>query len=489
MSEEILINVSPRETRVAIVENGGLQELLLERESRRGLVGNIYKGTVVRILPGMQAAFVDIGLDRAAFLHVTDMLFNEEYDKPERESTEESILALLREGQSIVVQVVKDPIGSKGPRVTTRISLPSRYLVFMPDLDHTCVSARIENESERVRLKKEVEGLLPLDHAGGFIVRTAAEGVDIEDIRSNCDFLIKQWEAIGIKSVSAVSGEKIHSDLPLEQRVLRDYSHHGTEKIRVDERVAFDTTSVFVEKFVPTLVQKIELYAGEKPLFDLYGIEEEIQKALERKVSLKCGGYLIFDQTEALTTIDVNTGAFVGHRNLEETIFKTNLEAAATIARQLRIRNLGGMIIIDFIDMDEEEHQRQVLKTLEKALAKDHAKSKISGVSALGLVEMTRKRTRESLAHVLCESCVMCAGRGEIKTVETVCYEIIRELLRAIRMYDPKVFLVLASQAVVERLMDEESDTLEKLERLANKPIKFQVESLYTQEQFDVVLR
>ncbi len=489
MSEEILMNVSPRETRVAIVENGVLQEILVERANRRGLVGNIYMGTVVRILPGMQAAFIDMGLERAAFLHVSDMVsMNEEYLTPQ-EITEpdESISDLLKEGQNIAVQVIKDPIGTKGARLTTHISLPSRYLVFMPDFDYVGISQRIEDLHEKERLKKTIEEIM-VPRSGGIIVRTAAEGAQLAELQANHAYLIKLWETIQRQMQTAKSGAIIHEDLPLFLRALRDYISPQTERVRVDDKEAFARSVAFIEDFVPTMTGKVEFYTGERPLFDLYGIEDEIQKALHRKVALKSGGHLIFDQTEAMTTIDVNTGAFVGSRNLEETIFKTNLEAASTIARQLRLRNLGGIIIIDFIDMTSEEHKRQVLRALEKALARDHTKNSISEVSALGLVEMTRKRTRESLEHVLCETCVVCAGRGAIKTTETVCNEIFREVLRAARAYETKSFLVLASQEIVDRMADEESASVAQLEVQIGKSIKFQVESLYTQEQFDVVL-
>lgn len=489
MSEEILINVSPRETRVAIVENGVLQEILVERASRRGLVGNLYMGTVARVLPGMQAAFVEMGLERAAFLHASDMVsVSDEYLQPtDVGELEVAITDLLRDGQNIVVQVIKDPIGTKGARLTTRISLPSRYLVFMPGITHVGVSQRIEDEVERERLKKIVEEDLPMQQ-GGYIVRTAAEGATREELKANQAYLIKLWETIQKQMAGAKSGDIIHEDLPLFLRCLRDYISVQTERVRIDDSEAYGRAVSFIEDFVPTMTGKVELYSGERPLFDLYGIEDELQKALDRKVQLKSGGHLIFDQTEAMTTIDVNTGAFVGHRNLEETIFKTNLEAATTIARQLRVRNLGGIIIIDFIDMTDEEHKRQVLRALERALARDHTKNSISEVSSLGLVEMTRKRTRESLEHVLCETCSVCAGRGTIKTTETVCNDIFREVMRAARAYDIKSYLVLASQDVVDRMLDEESASVAQLEEQIGKSIKFQVESLYTQEQFDVVL-
>ena len=491
MLSEILINVSPRETRVAIVENGTLEELLIERSSRRGLVGNIYMGTVARVLPGMQAAFVDMGLDRAAFLHVSDMVsIVDEYGQPDELHAPEGvglITDLLKENQTIVVQVIKDPIGSKGARLTTRISLPSRYLVFMPGLEHVGVSQKIEDPVERERLKDIMEELVPL-MPGGYILRTAAEGASAEDIRANQAYLAKLWESIQRQTAQVKSGNIIHEDLPLFLRALRDYICSQTERVRLDDHEAYMRAISFVKEFVPSIVEKVEFYEAERPLFDLYGMEEEIQRALHRKVPLKSGGHLIVDQTEAMTTIDVNTGAFVGHRNLEETIFKTNLEAAASIARQLRLRNLGGIIIIDFIDMMEASHKAQVQSALEKALSRDHTKNGISEVSALGLVEMTRKRTRESLEHVLCETCPTCSGRGTIKTVETVCHEIFREVIRAERAFHANGYLILASQEVVDSMYDEESSSVAQLEMQLGKSIKLQVESLYTQEQFDVVL-
>ncbi len=489
MSEEILINVTPRETRVAVLENGVVQEIIVERASRRGLVGNIYMGKVVRVLPGMQAAFIEIGLARAAFLHMTDMISSQTEKAAElpQSSQYECISEILSEGQTLAVQVTKDPLGSKGARLTTRISLPSRHLVFMPELRHVGVSQRIEDESVRERLKQMVtQGSVNTD--GGYIVRTAAETAPESEILANKEYLKKYWSKIQSQLKRAAPGDIIHEDLPLYLRVFRDLVSSETERVRIDMLSIYEKSLQFVKDFIPEVEKSVESYSHERPIFDIYNIEDEIQKALHRKVQLKSGGYLIFDQTEAMTTIDVNTGAFVGHRNLEETLFKTNLEAAIAIARQLRLRNLGGIIIIDFIDMIDVDHKRQVLRALEKALARDHAKNKISEVSSLGLVEMTRKRTQESLEHVLCETCMLCHGRGSIKSAETVGYEIFREVLRSARAYDAKSYLVLASQEVVDRMLDEESASVADLEDVISKPIKFQVETLYTQEQFDVVL-
>ena len=481
MSEELLINITPQETRIAFLENGMLQEVHIERSRRRGLVGNIYRGKVVRVLPGMQAAFLEVGLDRTAFLHASDIDSSEE--------NSEQISELLREGQHVIVQVVKDPLGSKGARLTTHISIPARFLVYMPNNGHVGVSQRIEEETERERLKNEVRELAEQQGvSGGFIVRTAAEGTPREALEKDIQFLGKLWAEIQQRSTHGQDVSLIHEDMPLVMRTMRDLADADIEKIRIDSRETYLKVHKFAGKFIPGLAKRIEHYAGERPIFDLYGVEDEIQRALGRKVQLKSGGYLIIDQTEAMTTVDVNTGAFVGHRNLEETIFKTNLEAAQAIARQLRLRNLGGIIIIDFIDMEDPEHRRQVLRALEKSLERDHARTGLSEVSSLGLVQMTRKRTRESLEHVLCESCSTCGGRGTLKTPETVCYEIFREIMRAARQFDAQQLLVLASQEVVDLLVDEESTSVAELEEFIGRPITFQVESLYTQEQFDVVL-
>jgi ribonuclease G len=438
---------------------------------------------VARVLPGMQAAFVDIGLEKAAFLHVSDLNANDWH----RAGNEQIELA-FHEGQDLVVQVVKDPLGAKGARLTTDISIPSVYQVFMPFCKVSGVSQRIECEPERQRLRGIIETFVREHSTGGFICRTAAEGVDEAALKADMMFLHKLWNSIAQRIKTVKVKTLLHEDLPLGMRVLRDLQRNRVEKIRVDSRETYTRLHKFAKEFVPESLPLIEHYAGERPLFDLYGVEEEIQRALERRVMLKSGGYLIFDQTEAMTTVDVNTGAFVGGRNLEETIFKTNLEAAQAIARQLRLRNLGGIIIIDFIDMRDAEHRHQVLQALEKSLEKDHAKNSISAVSSLGLVEMTRKRTRESLAHILCEPCPACGGRGVMKTAETVCLEIFREIIREVRQYNVQELLVLASNEVVERLLDEEADMLSELEAFLKVSIKFRAEAQYSQEQYDVVL-
>lgn len=491
MSEEILINVTPRETRVAVLENGVLQEIYVERASRLGLVGNIYKGKVSRVLPGMQAAFVDIGLDRTAFLHASDVaVANNNFNNTDEQIHKEIplITDLLHEGQELLVQVIKDPLGTKGARLTTQISIPARFLVFMPGLHHIGISQKIEDEQERLRLKDLVKGAEQEFGPGGYIVRTAAEGETAEALHADMIFLHKLWNSIQERGRTEPAGTLIHEDLRLVMRIMRDMVGSDIEKVRIDSRETYQNVLKFASKFIAQVAPRIEHYPGERPIFDLYAVEDEIQKALERKVELKSGGYLIVDQTEAMATIDVNTGAFVGHRNLEETIFKTNLEAAQAIARQLRLRNLGGIIIIDFIDMLDPEHKRQVLRALEKNLERDHAKNHITEVSTLGLVEMTRKRTRESLEHILCEVCPTCNGRGSVKTPETICYEIFREIIREARQYEAQQFLVLASPEVVDMMLDEESTSMAELEAFIGRPIKLQVETQYTQEQFDVVL-
>ncbi|MCF2857502.1 ribonuclease G [Pseudoalteromonas sp. SMS1] len=489
MSSELLINVTPSESRVALIENGVLQEVQVERVGNLGIVGNIYLGKVSRVLPGMQAAFVDIGLEKAAFLHASDIVssasIEEDVDEQPVKKVQD-IRELVKQGQFIMVQVVKDPIGTKGARLTTDITIPSRYLVFMPDATHVGVSQRIETEEERSRLKNIVAQYN--DENGGFIVRTAAEGAAEAELKHDAEFLKKLWQKIVGKRRKTSKASILHEDLTLAFRTLRDYVGEDMERIRVDSKLTYQQLKSFTEEFVPQLSNTLEYYPGERPIFDLFDVEAEIQKALHRKVELKSGGYLIIDQTEAMTTVDVNTGAFVGHRNLEETIFNTNVEATSAIARQLRLRNLGGIIIIDFIDMISDEHKRRVLHSLEAALAKDRAKANINGLSALGLVEMTRKRTRESLEHILCDVCPSCSGRGSLKTVETVCYEILREIVRVNRAYEADKFMVYASAAVSEALVNDEYHNLAELELFIGKQVSIQTENLYSQEQFDVVM-
>ena len=482
MTDEILINVTPQETRVAVIEEGVVQELHIERASSIGLVGNIYLGKVSRVLPGMQSAFVDIGLDRAAFLHVDDIWGQKQ------NGDAKPIEKLLFEGQNVLVQVIKDMIGTKGARISTQISIAGRLVVFMPQEAYIGVSLRIESESDREILREKVQKLIPPDEKGGYIIRTLAEGATDDHFLSDIAYLKKIWADIQEKSATAAAPALLYQDLNLSFRVLRDFVNDDIGRIRVDSRETFQKLQSFASSYIRNVSDRIEHYSGERPLFDLYGVEEEIQRALARRVELKSGGYLIIDQTEALTTVDVNTGGFVGHRNFDDTIFKTNLEAAIVIARQLRLRNLGGIIIVDFIDMDNAEHREAVLNEFRKALSRDHTRMTLSEMTALGLVEMTRKRTRESLAHVLCETCPTCQGRGEIKTAQTVGYEILRDLLREARQFEAREYRILASQKVVDLFLDEESQSLAQLADFIGKPISLQVESVYSQEQYDIVL-
>jgi ribonuclease G len=476
--EDILINVTPRETRVAVTAAGVVQELLIERAASRGLVGNVYVGRVARVLPGMQSAFVEIGLERAGFLHVADI----------RDSKNLPIEKTLAEGQPILVQVVKDPIGSKGARLSTQISIAGRLLVYLPQDPHIGISQKIGDENGRAALRGRLKELVPPDEKGGFIARTLAEAASEPELRADLAYLQELWKAIQQRSLGAQPPLLLYQDLSLAQRVLRDMVSAGTARVLIDSRENFQKLSAFAERYMPQVRARLEHYTGERPLFDLHNVEPEIEKALSRRVELKSGGTLVIDQTEAMTTIDVNTGGFVGSRNFDDTVFKTNLEAAQAIARQLRLRNLGGIIIIDFIDMAREEHQAAVLAELRKQLARDRTRITVSGFTQLGLVEMTRKRTRESLAHLLCEPCPVCQGRGEVKTARSVCHDILREILREARQFNPKEFRVIASAAVVEMLLDEESQNLAGLSDFIGKPISLRAEPFPSSEQYDIVL-
>ena len=482
--EEILINVTPQETRVAVIEHGVTQEVHIERASARGLVGNIYMGRVIRVLPGMQSAFIDIGGGRrAAFLHVADI-----WEHRHNGDSATPIEKLLAEGQTLMVQVVKDPIGTKGARLSTQISIAGRFLVYLPQESHIGISQRIEDQEERAHLRGKLQQLLPPDEKGGFIIRTTAEAASDRELKSDVDYLRRLWGGIQDKAATAAPLTPLYQDLNLGLRVLRDFVHEETVRILVDSRETYQEMIEFGQDFTPNVAERIEHYHGERPVFDLYGVEDEIEKALARRVELKSGGYLIIDQTEALTTLDVNTGGFVGGRSFDDTIFKTNLEAAQVIARQLRLRNLGGIIIIDFIDMDTEEHKNAVLNEFRKTLARDRTRMTVNGFTQLGLVEMTRKRTRESLAHVLCEPCPICEGRSRLKTAQTVCYQILRELLREARQFNAREYRILASQPVIDMFLDEESPSLAMLSDFIGKPVSLQVETAYNQEQFDIIL-
>ncbi len=488
MSEEILINSTPSETRVALVENGMLQEVWLERQSQTGYIGNIYKGQVSRVLPGLQASFIEIGLERTAFLHARDMVRQDPVAASGEPPAEPLIHDLLRQGDEVIVQVIKDPLGSKGARLTTNISIPSRFLVLLPDCDVIGISTRIEEDQERTRLKDLVRTLRDEGDGFGYIVRTNAEGVNDFALSADMVYLRKVWQAVRERIISAAPASCVFEDLSLSPRALRDMMHEDVDRVRVDSRAAFEKVRDFARRFVPDWLERIEEHTAERPIFDLFGVEDEIENALKPTAPLKSGGYLVFDQTEAMTTIDVNTGGYVGYRNLEETIYKTNLEAAQAIARQLRLRNLGGIIIIDFIDMGDEEHRRQLMSSFEKALERDHAKTTLTEISSLGLIEMTRKRTTESLEHRLCIPCPYCDGKGTIKSAETVCLEIFREIMRSSRQFEASKLMVVASPKVVERILDEQSSTVAELEELIGKSIRFQQEDQYAQDQYDVVL-
>ena len=484
MSEEILVNVTPMETRVAVVENGVTRDIHIERAASRGTVGNIYSGKVMRVLPGMQAAFVDCGTGRNSFIHVADLVGGDN-------SANEAIADHLREGQQVIVQVTKDPLGSKGARLTGQLSLSARYLVYMPAGDHVGVSQKIDDEQERRRLQDLLREALSEENipaGGSYILRTAAEGIGLEEIAADLRFLSRLWSSLNRRGGEVRGPQLLHEDLSLAFRAVRDLARPGVERIRIASRETFTAVHAFCQEYVPEVTTTLEHYGGERPLFELHGVEDEIRKAMLRRVDLASGGYLIIDQTEAMSTIDVNTGSFVGRRNLEETLFKTNLEAATALARQLRLRNLGGIIIIDFIDMQDAQHRRQVHRALEKALVTDPAHTRITGVSELGLVEMTRKRSRESLEQLLCEDCSLCQGRGVLKTPETVCFEILREIMRDARAYENSNLRVLASQDVVDLLLDEQSAHVADLEEFTGKTLSFRVEPTYSQEHFDIVL-
>src|SRR3954447_523000 len=498
--QDILINWSPQETRVALVEHGAVQELHVERTLERGLVGNIYLGKVARVLPGMQSAFIDMGLERAAFLHVADVWQRPVEGEPPGRSSQPQvpIEKLVFEGQSLLVQVIKDPIGTKGARLSTQISIAGRLLVFLPQDNHVGVSQKIPadlRDALRSRMQVLIEAAAAADgggvvpaNTGGFILRTNGEDSSDAELAEDIAYLRKTWTRIRELSSRMPPMSLLHQDLSLLQRVLRDMTSEDTQTIRIDSREQFDALLKFGLEFMPQAAGKLQLYKGERPIFDLFSIDEEIAKALGRRVDLKSGGYLIVDQTEALTTVDVNTGGFVGSRNFDETIFKTNLEAAQAIARQLRLRNLGGIIIVDFIDMQREDHRDAVLGEFRKQLGRDRVKTMAAGFSQLGLVEMTRKRTRESLAHMLCEPCPACQGKGIVRTPRTVAYDILREILREARQFNPREYRVIAAPKVIELFLDEESQHLAGLSDFIGKPISLQSESAMGQEQYDIVL-
>lgn len=486
MNEQILINVTPFETRVAIVEQGTVQEIQLERSNQRGNVGNIYLGKVTRVLPGMQSAFIDIGLERAAFIHIADLRENRE--SRQNDNVQVQIEKVLFEGQTLLVQVIKDPVGTKGARVSNQISIAGRALVYLPHDPHIGISQKIESEEEREELKQRVKQLMDPQEKGGYIIRTQASWATDEELKNDQKYLSLRWQKIIDEMKKSGAPALLYEDLSLAQRVLRDFATEDTESIEIDSRTVNHQLTEWAQIYTPAVVEKIHHYTGPRPLFDLANVEEEIKIALSRRVDLKSGGYLIFDHNEALTSIDVNTGGFIGFRNFHDTIFKTNLEATLAIARQLRLRNTGGIIIIDFIDMDNTEHQEAVLEELRKALARDRTHTTVNGFSSLGLVEMTRKRTRDSLLTLLCEPCPTCDTRGNILTARTVCYNIMREILREAKQFNPKEFRLIVSPHVIDLFLDEESSFLGMLDEFIGKPISLEVDNNYSQEMYDIVL-
>ena len=508
MATELVINASSHETRIALIENGTIAELHIERAREKGIIGNIYKGRVIRILPGMQAAFVDIGLEKAAFLYVADvfddieeyesLLYNNENETESGSSDEDienshhdfrplhPIEELLQEGQELLVQISKEPIGTKGARITSHISLPGRHLVYMPTVDHVGISRRIEDEEERERLRLAVETLK--QPGSGYIVRTVSEGKSEDDLLSDMQYLSTLWSEITRGGESTAAPCLIHSDLDVVQKVVRDIVTEQVDKIIVDSKPDYDRIVQFIATFMPMMKYSIELYDNEEPIFDRFGLEVEISRALGRKVWLKSGGYIIIEQTEALTAVDVNTGRFVGKHNLEDTILKTNLEAVKEIAYQLRLRNIGGIIIIDFIDMEKEANRDKVFTALEDAMKGDKSKTNILKISDLGLVEMTRKRVRESIGRMMCEPCSYCEGRGYIKSKTTVCHEIFRELRREmLNSYGNKA-VVSVNPQVADLLYDEERRSLEDLERKFKKRITVRAKPGFHQEQFEILI-
>jgi len=491
LSEEMLVNVSPAETRIAVIEHGILQDLHIERTANHSMVGSIYKAKVIRVLPGMQAAFIDIGEPQSGFIQLADIptIGPDGMEGPGQRIGR--IEDCLREGQQIVAQVSRDPVASKGARLTTRLAFSSRYLVYMPQTTHIGLSRQIESDDERSRLRDVLERALRslnLQACGGFILRTAAVGVAGEELEADLRLLQSQWAAVSKRVNELAAPARVYEDWQLCHRALRDLARPGLQKILIDDHAAFESLQAYCLNHVPELALLLEHYIQGRPLFDLYGVEAEVNKVLDIRVELKSGAYLLIEQTGAMTTIDVNTGSFVGHKDAQETVYRTNMEAATELARQLRLRNLGGIIIIDFIDMRDGEHRRQVLQCLESAIEHDSAGTRISGMSDLGLLEMTRERKRESLQHILCEPCSVCDGRGSLKSVQTVCYEIFREIMGSGRIGQGDTLMVLAAPDMVDFLQLDEAVAVAQLEALIAKTIQFRVEPGYSREQFDIIL-
>jgi len=505
MSSELIINVTSHETRVALMENGTLSELHIERESDKGIAGNLYKGRIQRVLPGMQAAFVDVGLARSAFLYVDDVytssratgslrsVYKDEQDDLELavDDTNEPlrpqsipIEELISDGDEILVQIMKEPIRTKGARISSHISLPGRYLVYLPGIDNIAISRRITDQAERERLEEIVKSIRP--DTSGFIVRTASEGAQEEDLRMDMDFLIKLWDSIQIRNPSAAVPSMVHEDLSVSLRAIRDLYSNSIKKVIVDSQQTYQRIINFIETFTPQLKFSVELYDNPVPIFDALGIELEISRALNRNVWLKSGGYIVIEQTEALFVIDVNTGRYVGKGNQADTILKTNLEAVREIAYQIRLRNLGGIIIVDFIDMEKKADRQAVFNTLQEALTKDRARTNIGGISDLGLVQMTRKRVRENLRSQMCDPCPHCEGRGTIKSTQSIAYDILRAMRKEAGTHAEDKILVLAHPDVVSFLYDEERDYIDEIENRYRKKIVIRADNRNHNEKFDV---
>ncbi len=501
MKQEILINSTPQESRVAIMEDGLLAEFLIERKEDRGVAGNIYKGRVARVLPGMQAAFVDIGMEKAGFLHASDFydvpsdvqIITESGDdaeftdppKPPPPSRRLPLEKRISSGEEILVQVAKDPLGTKGARITSHVSLAGRYMVFMPGTKHSGISRRIESEQERKRLKEIAQSLSCDD--GGFILRTACEGRSKREIQRDLGFLTKLWKRIQKKAETSQAPALIHQDLDAITRAIRDFYITDTEQVVIDSAKDHRRIVEFVRQFMPRLKAKVVLHSDKEPLFERHGVEEKIQKALERRVWLRSGGYIIIERTEALTAVDVNTGRFVGKRNQEETIFRTNMDAVHDVVRQLRLRNVGGIIIIDFIDMEKETNRKKVYDALREALKKDKARTNILKISELGLVEMTRQRTRESLENQMLSPCPHCEGRGRIKSAVTVAYEVLRAIKKQqTATEDGKNIVVRLHPDVANFLYDEKNHSLENLEREINCRVVIKASQELSHQHYEI---
>ncbi len=506
MSTEILINVAPFETRIARIENGMAEELYIERTRGKGLRGNVYWGKVQRVIPGIQAAFVDIGLDKSGFLYAGDVpgarkdnvSLESEADVDENKDASEEVNdeqykqniapigQLLKEGQEMLVQVSREPISSKGPRVTGLVSLAGRYLVFLPELDHVGIARRLEGDEERERLLAIAEQIKT--EKGGLIIRTVAEGHSQEELQQDLNFLIRLWEDIAKRKNTSAPGSMVHTELNLYLKVMRDFVDDEVEKIHIDSKEAYNSMKKFAKRFMPEVSKRLYYYPGDRPIFDVYGVEEEVNKALKRQVPLKSGGSIVIDQAEALIAIDVNSGSFVGSRNLEETGFKTNLEAVHEIVHQLRLRNLGGIIVIDFIDMQDEENQNKVMEVLEEALKRDKTKTHVLPFTSLGLVQLTRKRTRDSLGRMLQMECTRCQSTGFVKSMQTICYQLFREIVAEARAYPSEKLMVIAHSSLIDLMLGEESEMVSQLEEFLGKEISFKQDEKLEPDHYEVVL-